>query len=49
MSGAAQPVEIHPGHRENHSGNERKLFAFPPEPLFAFSPESCSPCPGIPN
>jgi hydrogenase expression/formation protein HypC len=33
----------------SHSGIERKPFAFPPESLFAFSPESCSPCPGIRN
>jgi predicted ester cyclase len=39
------PVEIIPGHRENHSGVERKPFAFPPESLFAFSPESCSSSP----
>src|SRR5437016_13795565 len=43
MSSAAVPVEIIPGHRENHSGLGRKLFAFPPESLFVFSPESCSP------
>jgi len=45
MSSAAQPVEIIPGHRESHSGVERKPFAFPPESLFAFSPESCSSSP----
>jgi len=43
MSSAAVPVEIIPGHRESHSGVGRKLFAFPPESLFVFSPESCSP------
>src|SRR5882762_5444620 len=43
MSSAAVPVEIIPGHRESHSGIGRKLFAFPPESLFVFSPESCSP------
>jgi len=30
----------HSGHRESHSGLGRKPFAFPPESLFAFSPES---------
>jgi hypothetical protein len=45
MSSAAPPVEIIPGHRESHSGSERKLFAFPPESLFAFSQESCSSSP----
>jgi hypothetical protein len=38
-------VEIIPGHRENDSGLMRKPFAFPPESLFAFSPESCSSSP----
>ncbi len=33
------------GHRESHSGIKRKPFAFPPESLFVFSPESCSPSP----
>src|SRR5258708_241278 len=45
MSSAAQPVEIIPGHHESHSGIGRKPFAFPPESLFAFSPESCSSSP----
>ena len=45
MSSAARPVEIIPGHRERHSGILRKPFAFPPESLFAFSPESCSSSP----
>jgi hypothetical protein len=36
-------VEIIPGHRERYSGIGRKPFAFPPESLFAFSPESRSP------
>jgi len=45
MSSATPPVEIIPGHRENDSGVERKPFAFPPESLFAFRPESCSPSP----
>jgi tetratricopeptide (TPR) repeat protein len=45
MSSAATPVEIVPGHRESHSGVGRKLFAFPPESVFVFSPESCSPSP----
>ena len=45
MSSAAVPVEIIPGHRESHSGIGRKPFAFPPESLFAFSPESCSSSP----
>ena len=45
MSSAAAPVEIIPGHRESHSGIGRKPFAFPPESLFAFSPESCSSSP----
>jgi hypothetical protein len=45
MSSAATPVEIIPGYRESHSGVERKPFAFPPESLFTFSPESCSPSP----
>src|SRR5258708_21119820 len=45
MSSAAVPVEIIPGHRESHSEIGRKLFAFPPESLFVFSPESCSPSP----
>ena len=35
----------HSGHRESHSGVGRKPFAFPPESLFAFSPESRSPSP----
>jgi hypothetical protein len=35
----------HSGHRESHSGLRRKLFAFPPESLFAFSPESRSSSP----
>jgi hypothetical protein len=35
----------HSGHRESHSGIGRKPFAFPPESLFAFSPESRSPSP----
>ena len=30
---------------ERHSGIGRKPFAFPPESLFAFSPESCSSSP----
>ena len=47
MSSAARPVEIIPGHRENHSGIERKLFAFPPEQLFAITPESRSSSPRI--
>jgi len=41
-------MEIIPGHRESHSGIERKLFAFPPESLFAFSPESLSRSPRNP-
>jgi hypothetical protein len=45
MSSGATPVEIIPGHRESHSGIERKPFAFPPESLFAFSQESCSSSP----
>jgi len=45
MSSAACPVEIIPGHRENDSGIARKPFAFPPESLFDFSPESCSSSP----
>src|SRR5437763_4285232 len=45
MSSAAVPVEIIPGHRENDSGLGRKPFAFPPESLFAFSPESRSSSP----
>jgi hypothetical protein len=40
-----RPVEIIPGHRKNDSGLMRKPFAFPPESLFAFSPESCSSSP----
>jgi hypothetical protein len=35
----------HSGHRESHSGIGRKPFVFPPESLFAFSPESCSSSP----
>src|SRR5437660_11260474 len=38
----------HSGHRESHSGLGRKLFTFPPESLFAFSPESRSPSPRNP-
>jgi hypothetical protein len=38
-------VKKHSGHRENHSGGWAKTFAFPPESLFAFSPESCSSSP----
>src|SRR6185503_14624724 len=45
MSSAAVPVEKHSGHRESHSGIGRKPFAFPPESLFAFSPESRSSSP----
>jgi hypothetical protein len=45
MSSAAVPVEIIAGYRESHSGLGRKPFAFPPESLFAFSPESCSSSP----
>jgi hypothetical protein len=45
MSSAAVPPKKHSGHRESHSGIERKPFAFPPESLFAFSPESRSPSP----
>src|SRR5450759_2254665 len=45
MSSAALPCRKHSGHRESHSGLRRKPFAFPPESLFAFSPESCSPSP----
>src|SRR5579872_6406114 len=45
MSSAAVPVAEHSGHRESHSGLGRKPFAFPPESLFAFSPESCSSSP----
>jgi hypothetical protein len=41
MSSAAVPLK-HSGDRESHSGIRRKPFAFPPESLFAFSPESCS-------
>ena len=44
MSSAAGP-EKHSGDRESHSGIGRKPFAFPPESLFAFSPESCSSSP----
>ena len=32
VSSAAQPVEIIPGHRESHSGVERKPFALPRNP-----------------
>jgi hypothetical protein len=35
----------HSGQRESHSGLGRKPSAFPPESLFAFSPESCSSSP----
>jgi hypothetical protein len=42
MSSATDPVEIIPGHRERCSGIQQKTFAFPPESLFAFNPESCS-------
>jgi hypothetical protein len=35
----------HSGHRESHSGIGRKPFAFSPESLFAFSPESRSSSP----
>jgi hypothetical protein len=45
MSSAAVPVKKHSGDRESYSGIERKPFAFPPESLFAFSPESCSSSP----
>ena len=45
MSSAATPVKKHSGHRENDSGIGRKPFAFPPESLFAFTPESFSPSP----
>jgi hypothetical protein len=38
----------HSGHRESHSGLGRILFAFAPESLFAFSPESRSPSPRNP-
>jgi len=45
MSSAAVPPKKHSGHRESHSGIGRKPFAFPPESLFAFSPESRSSSP----
>jgi hypothetical protein len=45
MSSAAVPPKKHSGHRESHSGLGRKPFAFPPESLFTFSPESRSPSP----
>jgi hypothetical protein len=44
MSSAAV-LSKHSGQRERHSGLGRKPFAFPPESLFAFSPESCSSSP----
>jgi hypothetical protein len=44
MSSAAVPLN-HSGHPESHSGIRRKLFAFPPESLFTFGPESCSSSP----
>jgi len=43
MSSGTPLVEIIPGHRENDSGIARKPFAFPPESMFAISPESRSP------
>jgi hypothetical protein len=45
MSSAAVPPKKHSGQRENHSGLGRKPFAFTPESLFAFSPESRSSSP----
>jgi hypothetical protein len=36
------PVEIIPGHAEQHSGIRRKSVRLPPGILFAFIPESCS-------
>jgi hypothetical protein len=37
----AHPRIVHP-YRERCSGIQQKTFAFPPESLFAFNPESCS-------
>jgi hypothetical protein len=45
MSSAAVPPKKHSGLREKDSGIGRKPFAFTPEALFAFSPESRSPSP----
>jgi hypothetical protein len=45
LSAGASSCQKHSGHRESHSGIRRKLFAFPPESLFTFSPESCSSSP----
>jgi hypothetical protein len=42
MSSAVALWKSFRAHRENHSGFQAKLFAFPPESMFAFSPESCS-------
>jgi hypothetical protein len=36
------PVENIPLQAERHSGPTQKLFAFPPESVFAFRPECCS-------
>ena len=55
MSSAAAPVEIIPGHRENHSGIGRKrspsarnLVRLQPGILFVFTPESFSRSPRNP-
>ena len=45
MSSAALLWKSFRADRESHSGMGRKPFAFPPESLFAFSPESCSSSP----
>ena len=45
MSSAARLWKSFRADRESHSGMGRKPFAFPPESLFAFSPESCSSSP----
>jgi hypothetical protein len=45
MSSAAVPVEIIPGNANAIPGSGEKPFAFPPESLFAISPESRSSSP----
>lgn len=45
MSSVAVPVENIPGIVKAIPGRGRKPFAFPPESLFAFSPESRSSSP----
>ena len=42
MSFCGSPVENIPLQAEHHSGRRQKVFAFPPETVFAFITECCS-------